>query len=144
VILQTYNPEHFSIRAARDQDYETFCSQEMAFREALKYPPASRLIQLRISGRDPQRARRLALTLGEHCRALRAADPSFLAALEVMGPIEAALSRIAGHYRWQMLLKSPRSGALHRFVERLLSDHPDAFTNRHVRVVIDVDPLFMM
>jgi primosomal protein N' (replication factor Y) len=144
VILQTYNPEHFSIRAARDQDYEAFYSQEMAFREALQYPPASRLIQLRISGRDLQRTRQLALALGEHCQALRAADSSFFAAIEIMGPIEAAVSRIAGHYRWQMLVKSPASGALHRFTERLLSDYPHTFTSRHVRVVIDVDPLFMM
>ncbi len=144
VILQTYNPEHFSIRAARDQDYEAFYSQEMAFRMALNYPPASRLVQMRITGRDPQQTRRLAQALGEHCQALKAADSSLFGAIEVMGPIEAALSRIAGHYRWQVLLKSPRSGVLHRFLGRLIGDHPRAFSHRQVRVVIDVDPIFMM
>jgi primosomal protein N' (replication factor Y) len=144
VILQTYNPEHFSIRAARDQDYEAFYSQEMVFRKALNYPPASRLIHLRISGRDPQRTRRLAESLGKYCQSLRASDSSFLSSIVIMGPIEAALSRIAGHFRWQILLKSSSSSVLHRYTEALLGNHPGAFTNRQIRVVIDVDPLLMM
>jgi hypothetical protein len=42
------------------------------------------------------------------------------------------------------LLKSPDTGPLHRFVERLLVEHPESFNNRQVRVVVDVDPLFLM
>jgi primosomal protein N' (replication factor Y) len=61
-----------------------------------------------------------------------------------MGPIEAPLSRIAGYYRWQILLKCAHGGALHRFVDQLVSDHPQVFAARSGRVVIDVDPLFMM
>ena len=56
VILQTYNPEHFSIRTARDQDYDAFYEQEIEFRRALGYPPVTRLIQLRISAQDPRQA----------------------------------------------------------------------------------------
>jgi primosomal protein N' (replication factor Y) (superfamily II helicase) len=52
VILQTYNPLHFSITAARDQDYDAFYRQEIQFRQALGYPPFTRMIQVRISGRD--------------------------------------------------------------------------------------------
>jgi primosomal protein N' (replication factor Y) len=144
VILQTYNPENFNIRAACDQDFESFYEKEIGFRKALGYPPLARMIQLRISGRDPQRARQAAERLGEHCRSLKAADTGRFAALDILGPIEAALSRIAGHYRWQLLLKSLNGGALHRFVDRLLAEHPQAFAARSARVVIDVDPFFMM
>jgi len=144
VILQTYNPEHFSIQAARDQDFEAFYAQEIGFRKALGYPPLARMIQLRISGRDVQRTRQLAEGLGEHCRSLKALDSERFGALDIMGPIEAPLARIAGHYRWQILLKSVRGAALHRFVDQLIANHPQMFSARSGRVIIDVDPLFMM
>ncbi len=144
VILQTYNPDHFSIRTARDQDYDAFYGQEIEFRRALGYPPVTRLVQLRISAQDPRRAKAGAEGLGRHCRALQAADPGFARAITVMGPAAAALARIAGLHRWQILLKSPDTGPLHRFVERLLAEHPGSFNSRQVRVVVDVDPLFLM
>ena len=144
VILQTYNPEHFSIRAARDQDFEAFYDQEIGFRKTLGYPPLARMIQLRISGRDAQRTRRLAEELGEHCRSLKALDSGRFGLLDIMGPIEAPLSRIAGHYRWQILLKCVHGASLHRFMDQLITDHPETFAARSGRVAIDVDPLFMM
>jgi primosomal protein N' (replication factor Y) len=144
VILQTYNPEHFSIRAARDQDFEAFYAQEIGFRKALGYPPLTRMIQLRITGRDAQATRRLAEELGRHCRSLKALGTGGFDLLDLLGPIEAPLSRIAGYYRWQILLKCVKGGALHRFVDQLISDHPQAFASRSGRVIIDVDPLFMM
>ena len=144
VILQTYNPENFNIRAARDQDFEAFYEKEIGFRKALGYPPLARMIQLRISGRDPQRTRQSAERLGEYCRSLKAADRGNFATLDILGPVEAALARIAGNFRWQVLLKSLNGGALHRFMDRLIAEHPQAFAARSERVVIDVDPFSMM
>ncbi len=144
VILQAYTPDHFSIRTARDQDYDAFYRHEIEFREALGYPPVTRMVQLRIAGRDARRTRATAEKLGAACRALLAAETGVARLIQVMGPAEAALSRIAGHYRWQILLKSPRSGPLQRFVQRLLAEGPRGFGDRQVRVVVDVDPLFLM
>ncbi len=144
VILQTYTPDHFSIQTARAQDYEQFYRHEIEFRQALGYPPVTRMVQLRVAGRDPQRTRTFAEEFGAECRALQAADPGLAESIRIMGPAEAALSRIAGYYRWQILLKSPRSGTLRRFVLRLRADCPRRFASRHVRVVIDVDPQFLM
>ncbi|MGD8958214.1 MAG: primosomal protein N', partial [Desulfobacteraceae bacterium] len=50
VILQTYTPGHFSIVAARQQDFDLFYRKEIGHRRALNYPPFARLVQLRISG----------------------------------------------------------------------------------------------
>ncbi|MCU0561353.1 MAG: primosomal protein N' [Desulfobacterales bacterium] len=144
VILQTYAPEHFSIRTAREQDYEQFYRHEIEFRHSLGYPPVTRLVQLRIAGRDPQRTRAFAAEFGAECRALQASDPGLADAIRIMGPVEAALPRIAGHYRWQVLLKSPRSAMLRRFLVRLRADLPRRFSHRGVSVVVDVDPQFLM
>jgi primosomal protein N' (replication factor Y) len=144
VILQTFNPEHFSIRAACAQDFEAFYEQEIGFRKALGYPPLTRMVQLRLSGRDERITREQAEALGRRCQSLRAEEPALGESIRVLGPIEAPLARIAGQYRWQILVKSPSGGALHRFVDRLLAAHPHGPVGKRVRMVVDVDPLFLL
>jgi primosomal protein N' (replication factor Y) len=144
VILQTYNPDHFSITAARQQDFISFYRQEIGFRKALNYPPYSRMVQLKISGKDPQETENHARLLGDHCRGLKTNHAADYQSVEIMGPIEASLTRIAGRYRWQVLLKGLNAKALHQFVNQLLSENPSIFARSPVQVAIDVDPFFMM
>jgi len=144
VILQTYNPEHFSIRAACTQDFEAFYEREIGFRKALGYPPVTRLIQLRLSGRDARMTRRQALALGDELKTLQAAEPGFAEWIQILGPIEAPVSRIAGQFRWQILIKSPQGAILHRFADQLVAAHPHGTTRQRVRLAIDVDPMFLM
>ena len=144
VILQTYNPSHFSITTARQQDFRAFYQREIDFRKALGYPPFSRLIQIRISGKDPAKTRNAAERLGDLCRSLLAADPSNRSAVAVMGPIEGAPHRVAERFRWQMLLKGTSATSLHRFVGGLHSRDPALFARGAVRVTVDVDPVNML
>ncbi|MGD9187824.1 MAG: primosomal protein N' [Desulfobacteraceae bacterium] len=143
VILQTYNPGHFSIEAARHQDYEAFFRQEIQYRKTLGYPPFSRLIQLRISGVDADQTAAQAQRMGRYCRQLCRRHPQF-AQLEILGPIEAPLARIANKYRWQLLLKGTRYKLLQKFVYSLLFDEHAPAAKRRVSVAIDVDPVFLM
>jgi primosomal protein N' (replication factor Y) len=107
VILQTYNPNHFSMLAAKEQDFKAFFNQEIGFRKALGYPPFSRMIAVRITGKNAQHTAGHAGALGENCRDMLAADGPYHRQIQVMGPIEAPLARIANHHRWQILVKSP-------------------------------------
>jgi primosomal protein N' (replication factor Y) len=75
---------------------------------------------------------------------LKAQNPALYRTVEILGPIEASLTRIAQFYRWQIILKSVHTKALHDFTGRLLADHATSFGRRDVKVVIDVDPYFMM
>ncbi len=144
VILQTYNPGHFSITTARQQDFRAFYRREIDFRKTLDYPPFSRLIQIRISGKVSAKTRNAAERLGGLCRELLASEPTLRSAISVMGPIEGSPHRVAEKYRWQMLLKGKTAAALHRFVEGLRFRDPALFGNRAVRVTVDVDPVNML
>ena len=121
--------------------YDEFYDQEINFRKALNYPPFSRMIQLKISGKDPALTRNCAHNLGDRCRALKASNSSAFGSVETMGPIESSLSKVARRYRWQILLKGRHARALHQFVSRLLADNPTLFHHNRVRVVVDVDPV---
>ena len=144
VVLQTYNPDHFSIAAARQQDFIGFYRQEIGFRKALDYPPYSRMIQLKISAKDPQKTEVHARLMGDLCRQLKSNHAADYQSVEVMGPIEAPLTRIAGRYRWQLLLKGLNARSLHQYINQLMSAYPSAFVRKSIQVAIDVDPIFMM
>ncbi|NNG00328.1 MAG: primosomal protein N' [Desulfobacteraceae bacterium] len=144
VILQTYTPDHFSIQAAKAQDFEAFYDQEIIFRRSLQYPPFSRMIQIKISGKSKAATVRRAMEIGRKATLLKNADPAFSSAVRILGPIESPLVRIARHYRWQILLKGDSSAVLHRFLHQLLKDGDLHRIAGGVRVALDVDPFFMM
>ncbi len=102
------------------------------------------MIQLKISGKDKLKTKEHSSRLGDLCATLKKTKPSFYGAVEIMGPIEASLTKIAEQFRWQILLKSRNAKALHQFVGQLLAENPNVFNHRRVRVVIDVDPITIM
>jgi len=144
VILQTYNPEHFIISAAKAQDFKLFYQREIGFRRALSYPPFTRMIQLKISGKDPNKTETHARHLGERCQALKHNGSNIYKTIDIMGPIEASLTKIAERYRWQILLKSLNAQTLHNFINQLMFENSAGIIPRNIHVVIDVDPVFLM
>ena len=56
VIIQTYEPDNYSIEAACSHDYESFFSREIAMRELMKYPPFSDLIMVNFTAEDDETA----------------------------------------------------------------------------------------
>jgi primosomal protein N' (replication factor Y) len=144
VILQTYNPEHFSILCAKQQNVHQFYDQEIIFRKDLNYPPFSRMIQIILSGRDKAEVHQHAQALGTACKTLFRNDKKFRETIVMMGPIEAPYAKIASRYRWQILFKGNQTGLLHRYVRELMALNSSLISNRHVKTTVDVDPVFMM
>ncbi len=144
VILQTYNPDHFSITAATDHDFMKFYNQEISFRKIFKYPPFSRMIQLKISGRDQEKTRHQAIAIGKMCDALKKENSDYKQWIDLLGPIEAPLSRVANRFRWQLIVKSEGVDLLHRFVRTLIFENGLHLSGNPVKIAVDVDPFFMM
>ncbi len=142
VILQTFNPDHFTIAAARTQDYRIFYQEEIEHRRQLSYPPFSRLVLLDISGTDKEQAAAVAVQLGQ---ALRSAvsDAEGFRGIAVLGPVEASLPRIAGRHRWHILLKGRNAGPLNQLLRLLMREYGKLFQHSRVRVVHDMDPMAM-
>jgi primosomal protein N' (replication factor Y) len=144
VIVQTYNPDHFAILSAKEQNFKAFYSREISFRKALGYPPYCRMVAIRISGKERQKVVRAAEKLGESCRQLMSANPSPGLTVQMMGPVEAPLPRIANRHRWQILLKSPDTNQLHGLVKAWILGKDLLPVNRGIKIAIDVDPIFLM
>ena len=140
VILQTFNPEHFSIQAACAQDAQMFYRRELGLREALGYPPFSRLGMVRVAGRDPEQTAETAARLVAAGRRAAASEGG----VAVLGPVPAPLARVAGRHRWQMLFKGVTFKALRRVLSRVQADVYAGRLPRGVQVTIDVDPQSML
>jgi primosomal protein N' (replication factor Y) len=129
VIVQTYNPDHYAIRAAAGHDFAGFYGQELAYRRQLDYPPFNRLVALRFSHRDPDRCRAEAERLGTWLA--EEIDRLQLAAV-LIGPAPCFFSRVQGRHRWQVVVRIPDPSPLLR----------DVALPRGWR--IDVDPVSLL
>lgn len=105
VILQTFQPDHYAIRAAARHDYSGFYRQELEYRKRLRYPPYTRLARLEIRNSDPARAEAEARAMASQVESwIREGDHH---GAEIVGPVPCFFSRQNGAYRWQIILRSP-------------------------------------
>ncbi len=143
VIMQTYNPDHFTIEASRRQDYVEFFNHEIPFRKALKYPPFTRMVQIKISGREQDKVAHHAQKVADILANLLETMPEDAGVVEFLGPIESPIQRISSRFRWQLLVKS---SSFHRIssLMRALQNHPDIKGAKTVALGIDVDPYSLM
>ncbi len=136
VIVQSFSPENYAIKAAAQQDYKTFYDEEIEYRRELGYPPFSRLINILSS--DPVDS--FAQTRLED---FKSALESRIQSDEItlMGPAPAPISRLKGMYRWHILIKNRGSDGIQQVIKEVLAD-----ISQSVRtgLTIDVDPLTML
>ncbi|NLD39313.1 MAG: primosomal protein N' [Desulfatiglans sp.] len=144
VIIQTFNPGHYAIEAAKNHDYATFYTREKQMREMLKYPPFGYLACIRFSGNVNNDTKAGAEKIAHEMKHILANWPREGKTIQVLGPAEAPLSKLRGKYRWQILLKSKNSNVLHYFLERVRDASTPMLKGSGVSMMIDIDPYQML
>jgi primosomal protein N' (replication factor Y) len=139
VIIQTYAPHHYSIRAARDQDYARFMRRELELRRELGYPPFARLAMVRIEGAEPRLVARVAEAAAASLG--RAASPEMV---RVLGPAPAPIERIKQRYRWQVMLKSNELRPMRSALAAMRAEVGPVAQRDQVFLIIDIDPVRML
>lgn len=131
VVIQTYNPEHYAVRAAARHDYEAFYAEEITYRQELGYPPFAALVKLTVQGAQEARARRQA---EEAAASLRCALGD---TASVVGPFPAPVAKISDIFRMHILIKADRVDEAAAAVRALgLEQRGD--------VSVDVNPLSVL
>ncbi len=103
VVVQTSNPEHYSLRCAATGDYEGFYAAELPSRKAFVFPPFAELAVLTRTDADDARAAAVAREAAEELASGLLRDGT--EGIRVMGPAPAFIHRLRGEYRWQVTLK---------------------------------------
>ena len=110
VIIQTYSPEHYAIKAASGHDYTRFYEKEIAYRRLLGNPPFSQLARLVYGYKTDAQAQREAERLKRVL--IREIAAKGIYGITVLGPAPAFISRLRGSYRWQLILRGNQLSTL--------------------------------
>ena len=147
VVIQTYMPEHYCISAAQKHDYLDFYMQEVEARGALRYPPFSHVATLLLRGKDEKEVIDTANAVRDQLELWQAdqkhvseVSDSEKAAVEILGPAPAPLSKIEGKFRWHFLLRSRNVERIGQLLKHLTDEPPAAIKSNAIELVIDIDP----
>jgi primosomal protein N' (replication factor Y) len=138
-LIQTYAPHHYSIRAARDQDFARFMRRELELRRELMYPPFARMALVRIEGPHSAAVAELAVAAAAHLA--RAARPD---AMRVLGPAPAPIERIRNRYRWQVVLKAIDLNEMRTALSAMRSALAPQAEREKIHLMLDIDPVNML
>ena len=107
VVIQTYQPDHYSIQTAAAQDYEAFYTQEMNFRKLLGYPPAVGLLTIQIADKNEGRLEQAAALLEECLKQWigQNEDLSKDGTIQFIGPVNAPVFKVNDIYRKILYIK---------------------------------------
>lgn len=137
VLFQTYNPDYYAFQTAKSQDYEKFFETEIKARQEFDYPPFSQIIRLILSSVNNFRAEKSAMEIALRLNTMTEKF-GFTEYLETLGPTPCIISKINGHFRFQILIKNKLSQKGHDFISKFL----DKITlPKDIRLAVDVDPL---
>lgn len=134
VIVQTYHPDHSSLRLAAQGAYRTFVQEELKRRKAQHYPPFYRLALIKMAHRDPAKVK---TWLGEVTEALRSRVQKDT---EVIGPAPAERLRLRDRYHYHTLIKYRHEPALMTLIAQIFQPYEDIWRKHAVEVSLDIDP----
>ena len=95
VVIQTYQPDHYSVVYAAKQDYQGFYGEEIAYRGLVGYPPVEHMLVVLIISRVQEEGE----ALGKEMTDLVKREMADIDGLRVIGPAEAAIGKISDLYR---------------------------------------------
>ncbi|AKP66713.1 primosomal protein N' [Companilactobacillus ginsenosidimutans] len=133
VIIQTYNPDHYAIKDAAKQDYETFFKQEMYLRHQSGYTPYYFTTLISVSHQDEGQALKQSYWLKKQLQSVLS-DNSVL-----LGPSPTMISRKQNKYFYQIIVKYKQEPNLHQKLLEILSD-TQAETKKGFTIAIDNEP----
>ena len=106
-VIQTYQPEHYSIQAAARQDYDSFYEEEMGYRRLLGYPPASHMMAVLGSCREETLLAQGMEYLKKFVQRVYGKPD-----LHLIGPAPQTVGKVKDQYRKVLYLKHPREEVL--------------------------------
>ena len=138
VIIQTYNPDNFSILCSKKQDYEMFYNTEILIRKQLKYPPFCDIIVIGFNGLNEKElidiGNKTYSYLREHL-----GNGEENKEFKIFKPMPAPIDKIQNRYRYRIIIK----GVMNKKLNEILNNYLKKVYQKdlkNVRVSIDVNP----
>ena len=134
VIIQTYNPEHYSITLSKTHNYIDFYKEEMKMRKLLKYSPYYYMVLVGISTKDYDLGFKESNKIGNYLRSNLNNETI------ILGPSMANIFKINNIYHYQIIIKYRKDEKLIetlKFIDNMYKQ------NNKVTVEVDFNPVRM-
>ncbi len=139
VIIQTFQPGHYIFDYIVNHKTLEFYEKELKVREALGYPPFTRLILFEFKGKNEKNVE---LAADEFAKELKSKIQS---PIQILGPAPAAIPKIRQNYRYHIIMKIPRKldkniKEIAKVTWQLKEKYEPKLNSKDVKLIIDVDP----
>lgn len=130
-VIQTFNPDHYSIICASNHDYKSFFNHEMYVRKKLNYPPFCFITLVKISSKDFNYGIGEAKKISNYLR-------QNLKNTSVLGPSIASVLKVNNNYNFSVILKYKKEEKLYYFLNQIIKIYEG---NAKIKVSLDFDPI---
>ena len=139
VIIQTYNPDNFSIECAKKQDYHLFYDTEIMMRKQLKYPPFCDIIVIGITSEKIQEGK--SVTEGLHTYLKNRVVQENLGIILYKG-MSSPIDKIKNKYRFRIIIKCKFDEGIIQLMNETLKQYNQMkeSKNSNNRIYIDLNP----
>lgn len=139
-VIQTYQPEHYSVVHAANQDYRAFYEEEILYRELLRYPPVCHMMAVQIFAAEEKRGEKLACELAGIAGEYADEKEDRTKRLLVIGPTPAAIGKIQDVFRFVFYVKYENYDKLIEIKDRL-EERVQSMQLKEESMQIDFDPV---
>ena len=133
VVIQTYQPDHYSVMHAANQDYAGFYEEEIMYRTFSSYPPVCKMLMVMVTGKDEERVEAVAKDMASCAR-----DYSEDGIL--VGPAPAGIRKINDIYRQIFMIKAKEEDLLIG-IKDLLESQPEWKNEKDISIMFDFNPV---
>ncbi|MGX7173407.1 primosomal protein N' [Enterococcus ratti] len=134
VFIQTFNPQHYAIELAKEQNYERFYQQEMSVRRRSGYPPYYFTVKITASHQDEQVAAKKIYEIANQLKHTMGTQSLML------GPTPSPMNRVKNRYYYQLIIKYKHEPHLTKLLKNVL-DQSQKDQRQGLFVAIDNEPL---
>ena len=150
VIIQSYNPENFSIQYAKKQNYDLFYETEIALRKQLKYPPFCDIIVISFNSLDEKEIEKISEKIYNYLKQnLNTTNKLELKSdkeqeYQIFKPMPSPIDKIQNRYRWRIIIKGNMTEDANIVLNNCLKEIYNNTNLKSTRINIDVNPNSMM
>lgn len=130
VIIQTFNPDHYAIKYAKEHDYKGFFKTEMLIRRKLNYPPYYYLTYVKVISKEYDLASKESIKIGNILK-------EHLKNSIILGPSVCNVFRVNNNYRFGIIIKYKKEENLYKTLETIQQHYK---SNAKITIDIDFNP----
>ena len=134
VVIQTYNPDNFSIICAQKQNYDLFYETEIALRKQLKYPPFCDIILIGLNSYQELEIKNVSSKIYKYLEQ-RLNKEEF----KVLRPMPCPIDKIQNRYRWRIIIKGKMTEEANEILNACLKEIYQE-NIKDTRIAIDINP----